>query len=415
MSLHQTLKNRGYIAQETHPLQDILDNKKTHFYIGYDPTADSLHVGHFLTLMAASILQKHGHTPIILLGGGTSMVGDPSGRSDMRRMLSEEDIQKNIDNIKKQMGRFISFESKDDKPAAIMANNADWLKKLNYIEFLRDYGAMFSVNRMIKMDAYKNRMDSDTGLSFLEFNYMIMQAYDFLELHRRFGCILQLGGSDQWSNILAGVDLIRRAENKDAYGLTLSLLVKANGEKMGKTAGGALWLDAEKTTPYDFYQYFRNVDDTDVINCIKLLTFVSEQEIIEFSALKGKDINKAKIRLAYEVTKLIHGETEAKKAQEAAQSIFESGNNTGESVPTFAIEKSELEEGLDIVSLVIKVGLGTGRGEVRRLIAQNGIKINGEVITDDSQKIDISFIKDNHIMLQKGKKTFCKIVVGNVL
>ena len=411
MKLYDKLKNRGYIAQETHDLQDILNTKPSHFYIGYDPTADSLHVGHFLTLMAARIMQQHGHTPVILIGGGTSRIGDPSGRSDMRQMMTPETIEHNVSNIKAQMSRFINFESVDGKPAAILANNADWLNNLNYIDFLRDYGHMFAVNRMIKMDAYKNRMESDTGLSFLEFNYMIMQAYDFLELNRRFGCSIQLGGSDQWSNILAGVDLIRRCEQKEAYGLTLSLLVKANGEKMGKTAGGALWLDATKTTPYEFYQYFRNVDDADVIKCLNLLTTVDEARISELAQLKGRDINTAKEVLAFEVTKLVHSEAEATKAQEAAKSLFSQGGASAEATPTYAMSADELAGGVNIIDLCIAVGFGAGRGEIRRLIAQNGIKVNGAAVADEHVIIDNSHLTDGHVLLQKGKKTFMKVTV----
>ena len=398
MNLYETLTARGYIAQATHEdeIKRILNEEKIHFYIGFDPTADSLHVGHFLTMMVMSHMQRYGHTPIALLGSGTAMVGDPSGRTDMRQMMTAETISSNADCFKEQMRGFISFENNK----AIMANNADWLRELNYIQFLRDYGANFSVNRMLTADAYKTRMEQ--GLTFLEFNYMIMQAYDFLELHNRYNCVLQMGGRDQWSNIIAGVDLIRRVKGKEAYGLTLSLLTTSTGQKMGKTTKGALWLDADKTTPYEFYQYFRNVDDTSVITCLKLLTFVEMDKINEMAALKGQDINKAKILLAHEVTKLVHGEEEADKAQATAQSLFEGGIEEGETIPTYMLPKELLN--LDIVNLLVEIDLAKSKTEARRLIAQKGIKIDGQVVLDEEYAITGS------IILQKGKKVFCKVI-----
>ncbi|MCL1996028.1 MAG: tyrosine--tRNA ligase [Defluviitaleaceae bacterium] len=397
MKLYETLAERGYIAQVTHEeeVRHILNEEKIHFYIGFDATADSLHVGHFLTMMVMSHMQNHGHIPIALLGGGTTMVGDPSGRTDMRQMMTPETINHNAHIFKEQMHRFISFENNK----AIMANNADWLTKLNYVQFLREYGANFSVNRMLTADAYKNRMEQ--GLTFLEFNYMIMQAYDFLELNNIFGCTLQIGGRDQWSNIIAGVDLIRRKKGKEAYGLTLNLLETSTGEKMGKTAKGALWLSANKTTPYEFYQYFRNIDDTSVINCLKLLTFVEMSVINEMAKLKGQDINNAKTLLAYEVTKLVHGEEEAEKARTTAQSLFENNDQAGETIPTYNLPKNKI--GIDIVSLLIEANLAKSKTEARRLLSQNGIKINGEIVTEENFTITES------LMIQKGKKTFCKI------
>ena len=406
MTLYETLLTRGYIAQNTHEdeVKHLLNNEKIHFYIGFDPTADSLHVGHFLTIMAMSILQNHGHIPVLLIGGGTAMIGDPSGRQDMRKIMTLEQIQQNANNFKNQLSRFITFENN----AAIMANNADWLRDINYINFLRDYGTHFSVNRMLTADAYKSRLDQ--GLTFLEFNYMILQAYDFLVLNEKYNCIMQLGGRDQWSNIIAGVDLIRRIKSKDAYGLTLSLLETSEGLKMGKTAKGALWLDKNKTTPYEFYQYFRNVDDKSVIKCLKLLTFVEDEKITELEQLKGKDINKAKILLAFEITKLVHGEEEALKAENAAKSLFLKEEVGEDSVPTITLPKKDISEGIDIITLLSGANLISSRSEGRRLILQNGIKINGTTVNDIEYNVSIKDILDNHISIQKGKKNFCKVL-----
>ncbi|MCL1936302.1 MAG: tyrosine--tRNA ligase [Defluviitaleaceae bacterium] len=408
MNLYETLTNRRYISQVTHEIEvkELLNNQKSHFYIGFDPTADSLHVGHFLTLIASSILQKHGHTPIILVGGGTSMIGDPSGRSDMRKMLTKEDIQNNVSKIKKQFSRFITFEN--DK--AILVDNAEWLTNLNYIEFLRNYGAMFSVNRMLTADSYKTRLEQ--GLTFLEFNYMIMQAYDFLELNKRYKCTLQIGGRDQWSNILAGVDLVRRVENKEVYGLTLSLLETKSGQKMGKTAKGALWLDIEKTSAFEFYQYFRNVDDSDVLNFLKLLTFIDDEEIKEVENLKGSEINKAKILLAYNVTKLVHGEDEANKARNTAENIF-INNNFESDMPKFNIIENEVLDGIDILTLLVNSGLSKSKTEARRLVEQKGIKINDNVIEETDKKIKDIEIKNNQFIIQKGKKNYLKVMIDS--
>ena len=398
-TLYETLKERGYIAQVTHEeqVERLLNQEKIHFYIGFDPTADSLHVGHFLTMMVMSHMQRHGHTPIALLGGGTGMVGDPSGRTDMRKMMTPQTIENNANAIKEQMKRFISFENDQ----AIMDNNANWLMELNYVQFLRQYGAHFSVNRMLTADAYKSRLEQ--GLTFLEFNYMVMQAYDFLELFERYNCVLQMGGRDQWSNIIAGVELIRRTKTKEAYGLTLTLLETSTGDKMGKTAKGTLWLDAEKTTPYEFYQYFRNVEDASVINCLKMLTFVEMEKINEMAELSGQDMNIAKTLLAYEVTKLVHGEEEAKKAQDSAKSLFEDSTIEASSIPTYYLEKHQLD--ITIESLLVTTGLAKSKTEARRLLSQNGIKIDGQIVTDEQHKISKA------VMIQKGKKTFCKIEV----
>ena len=336
MSVFDTLKERGYLAQVTHEeeLKKALETEQVTFYMGFDPTADSLHVGHFLALMAMSHMQKAGHRPICLVGGGTGTVGDPSGRTDMRKMLTDEDIEHNCNCFKKQMERFIDFS--DGK--ALMINNGDWLRKLNYIELLRDVGPHFSVNRMLTAECYKQRLER--GLTFLEFNYMIMQAYDFMELNRRYGCVLELGGDDQWSNIIAGVELIRRKEAKPSYGMTFNLLTNSEGKKMGKTAKGALWLDPEKTSPYDFYQYWRNVADSDVEKCLALLTFLPMDEVRRLGSYKDQKINEAKQILAYEVTKLVHGEEEAKKAQEAAQALF-SGKGNMDNAPTITITEAD--------------------------------------------------------------------------
>ena len=325
----EVLKERGFIEQLTHPeeIEELFGKEKITFYIGFDPTADSLHVGHFLTVMAMSHMQRCGHRPICLMGGGTGMVGDPTGKTDMRRMMTVEEIDHNVECFKKQLSRFIDFS--DDK--AIIVNNADWLRNLNYIEFLREIGSVFSVNKMLTAECFKTRMEK--GLSFLEFNYMIMQSYDFLELNRRYGCVMQLGGNDQWSNILGGVDLIRRKENKPAYGMTFQLLTNSEGKKMGKTEKGAVWLDPEKTSPYEFYQYWRNVGDKDVEKCLRLLTFLPMDEVRRLGALEGSEINKAKEVLAYELTKIVHGEEEAKKADVAAKALF-MGGNAGGSIPT---------------------------------------------------------------------------------
>lgn len=408
MSVYDTLMERGFIQQTTHEteIKKLLENQKITFYIGFDPTADSLTVGHFLTVMAMAHMQNAGHRPIALMGGGTAMVGDPSGRSDMRSMMTLDTIKHNVECFKKQLSRFITF----DNDSAIIADNGDWLRNLNYIEFLRKIGVHFSVNRMLTAECFKTRMEK--GLSFFEFNYMLMQAYDFLELNRRYGCIMQLGGNDQWSNIIAGVELIRRVENKEAYGMTFTLLTTADGIKMGKTMAGAVWLDPNKTTPYEFYQYWRNIDDRDVEKCLSLLTFLPMDEVKKLGSLKDAEINRAKEVLAYEVTKVVHGQEAAKNAEEAAKSLFQGGGNSG-SIPTTEMDSKCFDDGMDVITVLQKAGLIPSRGEGRRLIQQNGIKINEKAVNSIDQKIYIDDFKDDIILIQKGKKVFHHIKLIN--
>lgn len=399
----EVLKERGFIEQLTHPeeIEELFGKEKITFYIGFDPTADSLHVGHFLTVMAMSHMQRCGHRPICLMGGGTGMVGDPTGKTDMRRMMTVEEIDHNVECFKKQLSRFIDFS--DDK--AIIVNNADWLRNLNYIEFLREIGSVFSVNKMLTAECFKTRMEK--GLSFLEFNYMIMQSYDFLELNRRYGCVMQLGGNDQWSNILGGVDLIRRKENKPAYGMTFQLLTNSEGKKMGKTEKGAVWLDPEKTSPYEFYQYWRNVGDKDVEKCLRLLTFLSMDEVRKLGALEGSEINKAKEVLAYELTKIVHGEEEAKKADVAAKALF-MGGNAGGSIPTTEVKAEDLEN-MDILSALVLTKLTPSRSEARRAVQQGGVKLNDEKVDNIELKITEDLFKDGIVTLQRGKKSFHRL------
>lgn len=376
----------------------MLGKEKVTFYIGFDATADSLTAGHFLTIMAMMHMQKAGHRPVALLGGGTTMIGDPSGKSDMRNMLTRETIEHNAQRFKEQLSRFISFD--DDK--AILANNADWLLDLNYVEFLREIGVHFSVNKMLTAECYKQRMER--GLTFFEFNYMLMQAYDFLELNRRYGCKLEMGGNDQWSNILAGADLIRRKEQKEAYGLTLTLLTRSDGVKMGKTMAGAVWLDPDKTSPYDFYQYWRNIEDVKVEECLGLLTFLPMEEVRRLGALEGAKINEAKDVLAYEVTKIVHGEEEAKKAQTAAKAMFVSGG-ANEDAPTFEYDKEQLDAGIDILTLLVDSKLCTTRSDARRMVQQGGVSVNGEKVGDIKAVFGTADFDDqNRILLRKGKK-----------
>ncbi len=403
MGVYEELKARGIIAQSTNEeeVKNLLNNKKCTFYIGFDPTADSLHVGHFVTVMAMSHLQKAGHRPIALFGGGTGKIGDPSGKTDMRKMMTEETINHNVSCFIKQMSRFIDFS--EDK--AIMANNADWLDGLNYIEFLREIGVHFSVNKMLAAECYKQRLER--GLSFFELNYMIMQSYDFLMLSRKYGCNLQLGGNDQWSNIIGGVELCRRIDQKEVYGLTLSLLLTPDGRKMGKTEKGAVWLDPDKTSPYDFYQYWRNIDDASVINGMNMLTFVSLEEISEYAKLTGSDINRAKERLAFEVTKQVHGEEEAKKAESAAKSAF-FGSQDSDDIPGTVLSSDDLADGaINILDLLVKTGLAPSKSEARRLVMQGGISIDGEKVTDVSCNISDDKLKDG-IVIKKGKKVYHK-------
>lgn len=407
-NVFDTLQERGFIAQLTHEneIKELLENEKVTFYIGFDPTADSLHVGHFLQMMVMSHMQKAGHRPIAIIGGGTAMVGDPTGKTDMRKMLTREEVQRNAENFKKQMSKFIDFS----EGKALMIDNAEWLLELKYVEFLREIGVHFSVNRMLTAECFKSRLEK--GLSFIEFNYMLMQSYDFLKLFQDYGCKLQLGGDDQWSNILGGVDLIRRVEGKEAYGMTFTLLTTSEGKKMGKTEKGALWLDANKTPPYDFYQYWRNVHDEDVIKCLKLLTYLPMDQIEEMSKLKDAEINKAKKVLAYEVTKLVHGEEEAKKCQQAAEALFGKGGNTKD-MPTTEIPAEKLKEGIGIIDLLMETGLIPSKGEGRRLINQGGIYVRGErVKTIDLVVTDKDF-ENNELIIKKGKKKYHKVVLKN--
>ena len=390
MGVFEELKSRGLIAQMTNEekIKDLLNNNKINFYIGFDPTADSLHVGHFVQIMVMSHMQKAGHIPIALFGGGTGMIGDPSGKSDMRKMLTRETINHNIKCFKKQMSRLIDFSNNK----AIMVNNSDWLSDLNYINFLRDIGICFSVNRMLSFECYKQRLEK--GLSFFELNYMLMQSYDFLVLNRKYNCILELGGDDQWSNIIGGVELIRKKDSKEAYGMTFTLLTTSEGKKMGKTESGAVWLDSEKTSPYEFYQYWRNVDDADVVNCLKILTFLPLGEIDELAKLKGSEINKAKEILAYEVTKLIHGEEEATKAQETAKALFTSKTDI-DNMPSTQIDRTIFDSNkISIIDLLVNLKLVPSKGEARRLINQGGISINGEKVLTISESVTLEqFIK----------------------
>ncbi|MCL1905581.1 MAG: tyrosine--tRNA ligase [Clostridiales bacterium] len=403
-NVFDTLIERGFIEQSSNEeeVRRLLGNPPVTFYIGFDPTADSLHIGHFIPILLMMHLQKAGHRPIALMGCGTTMVGDPSGRSDMRKMMSMEQINENCAVIKKQFSRFLYF---DDKDGAIMENNADWLCKLNYVEFLRDYGKMFSVNRMLTAECFKRRME--VGLTFLEFNYMLMQAYDFLELYRRHKAVMQMGGNDQWSNILAGADLIRRVEGADAYALTVKLLLTSTGQKMGKTEKGALWLDRDKVTPYEFYQYWRNIDDADVYNSLSLLTFLPMAEIRELTA-QGADINKAKARLAYEVTALVHSADDAARAQTAAAALFGGGGDIS-NMPTTVLTKDEFGAGMDILSLLLAAKLISGTSEGRRLIADGGVYLNNERVTDIRLKVDETAFDAGHALLRKGKKVYHKV------
>lgn len=407
MGVFDELKSRGLIAQVTNEkkVKDILNNQKINFYIGFDPTADSLHVGHFVQIMVMSHMQKAGHKPIALFGGGTGMIGDPSGKSDMRKMLKKEDIEHNIECFKKQMSRLIDFSN--DK--AIMVNNADWLSHLNYIDFLRDVGVHFSVNRMLSFECYKQRLER--GLSFFELNYMLMQSYDFLVLNRKYNCDMELGGDDQWSNIIGGVELIRKKEGKEAYGMTFTLLTTSEGKKMGKTENGAVWLDPEKTSPYEFYQYWRNVADADVIRCLKILTFLPLEEIDELSKLQGSDINKAKEILAFEVTKLIHGETEAIKSQEAARALFALNTNT-DNMPSTEINKSDFNnDEISIIDLLLLLKLVPSKGEARRLISQGGISIDSKKVMSIDEKVLFNQFEKGYIVVKKGKKVYHKAII----
>ncbi len=405
MTLFEELQRRGLLAQLTdeEEIKDLINNGKATFYIGFDPTADSLHVGHFMALCLMKRLQMAGNKPIALIGGGTAMIGDPSGKTDMRKMMTKETISHNVECFKKQMSRFIDFS--DGK--ALVVNNADWLLDLNYVDVLREVGAHFSVNKMLTFECYKQRMER--GLTFLEFNYMIMQSYDFYKLYKDYGCNMQFGGDDQWANMLGGTELIRKKLGKDAYAMTITLLLNSEGKKMGKTEKGAVWLDPEKTSPYDFYQYWRNVSDADVIKCLKMLTFVPVEEIEEMEKhMEGAEYNKAKELLAYELTKLVHGKEEADKADAAAKAIF-SGGGKSDNMPTTELSSDDLADGsIGILTLLVKTGLASSNGEGRRLVQQGGVSVNDEKVTDPTAQISFS---DGEVIIKKGKKVFHKAIV----
>lgn len=403
----EILKERGFIEQMTH--EDEItklfeEGKPISFYIGFDATADSLTAGHFLAIMGMAHLQRAGHRPIALVGGGTTKVGDPSGRTDMRKMLTDEQIAHNANVFKEQLSKFLDFS----EGKAMMVNNDDWLSKLGYVDLLREVGSCFSVNRMLSADCYKSRME--VGLTFLEFNYMIMQSYDFLELNRKYGCSMQMGGNDQWSNILGGVELIRRLENKPAFGVTFKLLTTSEGIKMGKTAKGALWLDPNKTSPYEFFQYWRNIEDVKVEECLALLTFLPMDEVRRLGALEGAEINKAKEVLAFEVTKIVHGEEEANKAMEAARSLFGGAANSA-NIPTLEVKKSDFESGVELLQLLVDTGLAPTKSEARRNVEQGGVKLGDEKVEDVKRVITLSDFSDGKLLIQKGKKKFHQIVL----
>ena len=405
MKIYDELVARGLIAQVTDEaeIKELVNNGKATFYIGFDPTADSLHVGHFMALCLMKRLQMAGNKPVVLIGGGTAMIGDPSGRTDMRQMMTRETIQHNCDCFKRQMERFIEFG--EDK--AIMVNNADWLLDLNYVDVLREVGACFSVNRMLTAECYKQRMEK--GLSFLEFNYMIMQSYDFYHLYQKYGCNMQFGGDDQWSNMLGGTELIRRKLSKDAYAMTITLLLNSEGKKMGKTASGAVWLDPNKTSPYDFFQYWRNVDDKDVLKCIRMLTFLPLEEIDAMDKWEGAQLNEAKNILAYELTKLVHGEEEANKAKAAAQALYGAGDSS--LTPSVEVEQSSLVDGMiDLNSLLVLGKMVPSKSEGRRAIEQGGVSVDGEKVTDVKAMITEAQLKDG-ILVKRGKKSFIKFVL----
>ena len=398
----EILRERGYIEQITdeEEVKKLLDKESVAFYIGFDPTADSLHVGHFVSMMVASQMQKAGHKPIILIGGGTATIGDPSGKTDMRRMMSREEINHNVECFKKQLSKFLSFEGEN---AAIIVNNADWLLNLNFVEFMRDIGSLFSINRMLAAECYKQRMEK--GLTFFELGYMLMQSYDFLVLHDKYNCKLEMGGNDQWSNIIGGVELVRKVGKNDAYGLTFKLLTTKEGKKMGKTEKGALWLDPEKTSPYDFYQYWRNIADEDVKTVLSLLTFLPMDEVNRLSSLKDENINEAKKVAAFEITKLIHGEEEAKKAEECANALF-CGNGNLDNMPTTKIDNKNIS----IIDAMILVGFAPSKGQARTLISQGGISLNDEKISDINYMLNDNDFSCGYAILKKGKKVFHKLL-----
>lgn len=401
MNVLDILQERGYVEQLTHPkeMKELFETERVPFYIGIDPTADSLHVGHFISLMVASQMQKCGHKPIILVGGGTAIIGDPSGKTDMRKMLTAEDIEHNVECIKKQVSKFLDFEGEN---AAIIVNNADWLLDLKYINFMREIGSLFSINRMLAADCYKNRLE--TGLTFFEMGYMLMQSYDFLHLYNTYGCKLELGGNDQWSNIIGGVELIRKIGKNDSYGLTFKLLTNSEGKKMGKTEKGALWLDATKTSPYEFYQYWRNIGDSDVKNVLCLLTYLPMDEVNRLSSLKDEQINEAKKVAAFEITKLIHGEEEAIKAEAASNALF-GGQGDLESMPTTKLENPFIS----IIDAIVLTGIAPSKGQARTLVTQGGITLNDNKISDVSYILSENDYNDGYAILKKGKKVFHKL------
>jgi len=407
MGIYEELKARGLIAQVSNEeeIRELVNTGKAIFYIGYDPTADSLHVGHFMTLCLMKRLQMAGNKPIALIGGGTTMVGDPSGRTDMRQMMTAEMIAENGERFKKQMSKFIDFS----EGKAIMVNNADWLLQLNYVDFLREFGACFSVNNMLRAECYKQRMEK--GLSFLEFNYMIMQSYDFYELFKRYGCNLQFGGDDQWSNMLGGTELIRKKLGKDAHVMTITLLLNSEGKKMGKTQSGAVWLDPEKTSPYDFYQYWRNIADSDVLKCLRMLTFLPLEQINEMDAWEGAKLNEAKEILAYELTALVHNKEEAEKAQEAARALFSNGGDSA-SIPTTELTETDLDGGkLDIVNLLVKCGLCPSKSEAKRAVQQGGVEAAGEKVADIGKCFCCDELSGEGIVLKRGKKSYNRVIL----
>ncbi len=402
-NVYDILLERGLIAQTTHEeeIRELLGKEKVTFYIGFDPTADSLHIGHFLQMVVMRHMQLAGHRPIALVGGGTAMIGDPSGRTDMRQMMTPETIRHNSECFKKQLSCLVDFS----EGQALMVNNADWLLDLNYVEFLREIGAHFSVNKMLTAECFKQRLEK--GLSFLEFNYMLMQSYDFLMLNEKYGCKIELGGDDQWSNIIGGINIVRKKRGEQVYGMTFTLLTNSEGKKMGKTAKGALWLDPEKCTPYDFYQYWRNVDDADVCRFLRLVTFVPMDEIREMEKWEGSELNEAKERLAFEVTKMVHGEEEALKVQEAAKAVFGGGGNNAD-MPTAEVEN--IGEGMNILDLLTTTSLAPSKGEARRLVQQGGISVNGEKVTDTAHMVTGADFTDGECIVKKGKKVFLKVI-----
>jgi len=405
-NVFDVLKERGFIEQITHEdeVRELLGKESVPFYIGFDPTADSLHLGHFIQVMVMMHMQRAGHVPIALVGGGTVMVGDPTGKTDMRKMLSTNAIDENVASIKSQLSHYVNL----DGEKGMLVNNGDWLRNLNYIEFLRDIGKHFNVNKMLQAECFKARMEK--GLSFLEFNYMIMQSYDFLELNRRYNCQLELGGNDQWSNIIGGVNLIRKVDQKPAYGLTFKLLTTSEGKKMGKTESGAVWIDPEKTSPYEMYQYLRNIEDSDVENCLALLTFLPMDEVRRLGALEGAELNEAKSILAFEFTKIVHGEEEAIKAQETAKALF-SGQGAANDAPATEMSSSDFQDGFGLLALLTQLGLTKSNGEARRLVEQGGISIDGNKIVDSKKAITLDIFNNNEILIKKGKKIYHKVIL----